>query len=288
MSNATISHYIYAAILSATLPFVYSCGGVSKEQQEAENLLISAKQLIENKQYDNSIVLLDSLCKTYPKEFDLVKEAMHVKATALEQKFTIMLAQADSVIAVNAPIVESISSKFKVVKSPEMVEGYRVVKNIAGTPLINRTGIEPRIDDGGNLYIVSLLNGHSIHHNKLIASVKGKSSAETASIPYDEARNYRFDDNGVSNEMVTFRFDECEDFCKFIADNSNENITLTFSGKKSYSMPLPTAVKQAIIDSYSYSSAIRTGLEAEKNKMLLQKKIEVAKNQIERTKVEKE
>lgn len=278
---------ILPALLCTATAVATSCGGgASKETADAQEMIDEAKQLIESRQYDSSIVILDSLCKKYPKEIDIVKVAMNLKAATLEKSFMQQLAQADSVIASNAPAVQEISGKFKVVKTPEMVEGYRVIKSIAGTPLLNRTAIEPRIDDGGNLYIVSLLHGKSIQHDHLKVAASGAGSAVTASVPYDKARNYRFNDDGISNEMVTFHFDECENFCRFIAENSDKNITLTFVGKSSYSMPMPADVKRAIADSYRYSAAIRDGLNAEKTKLMLQKKLEIAKKQIERTKIE--
>lgn len=278
---------ILVALLCLATVSVASCsGGSSRETAEAQGMIDAAKQLIENKQYDSSIVILDSLCKKYPKEIDIVKVAMNLKASTLEKSFTQQLAQADSVIAQNAPAVKKIAGKFRVVKTPEMVEGYRVIKSISGAPLLNRTAIEPRIDDGGNLYIVSLLNGKAIQHTSLKVTVSGIGSESTAVVPYDKARNYRFSDNGISNEMVTFHFDECENFCRFIADNADKNITLTFVGKSTYSMPLSVELKHAIADSFRYSSAIRAGLNAEKAKLLLKKKLEIAQKQVARTKID--
>lgn len=278
---------ILVALLCLATVSVASCsGGSSRETAEAQGMIDAAKQLIENKQYDSSIVILDSLCKKYPKEIDIVKVAMNLKASTLEKSFTQQLAQADSVIAQNAPAVKEIAGKFRAVKTPEMVEGYRVIKSISGAPLLNRTAIEPRIDDGGNLYIVSLLHGNAIQHTSLKVTVSGIGSESTAVVPYDKARNYRFSDNGISNEMVTFHFDECENFCRFIADNADKNITLTFVGKSTYSMPLSVELKHAIADSFRYSSAIRAGLNAEKAKLLLKKKLEIAQKQVARTKID--
>lgn len=285
MYNVAIIKRAVPAVLTAVIFSAASCGsGANKETEGATAMLDEAKQLIASNQYDSSIVVLDSLCKKYPKEIDIVKVAINVKTEALKLSFTRQLAQNDSIIAEKTPIVREIGSKFKAVKSPEMVEGYRIIKSISGTPLLNRTAIEPRIDDGGNLYIVSLLHGHAVQHDRLMVSASGVGSEYTSAITYDKARNYRFSDNGVSNEMVTFHFDECENFCKFIVSNADKNITLTFVGKSKYSMPLSADVKQAIVDSYKYSEAIREGLRAEQNKLLLSKKLEIATKQYERTK----
>lgn len=282
MCNATIK-LLSAAILSAALS---ACGGPSEEQTAAQSLLDQAQQLSQQGQYDDATALLDSLCKAYPKQLDLVREAMHAKAVVLEKVFTAQLAQADSIIAEKMPIAEELGAKFKYVKTEDMVEGYKILASLERNPLVNRTGIEPRIDDGGNLYLFSLLHGVAAKHEKLGVSLKSDKTqrAETATVPYDDLRNYRFNDiNDVSNETVTFYYDECADFCQFITDNASSNLNLTFSGKRDYTIALDKATKQAIADSYRYSTAIRDGLAAEKQKLLLQKKIEVAQSQIART-----
>lgn len=287
MFNVVTDKITKIAIIAAIALSGISCGNSGKTSDEAEAMLNEAQQMSDEGRYDSAVVMLDSLCKTRPTETDAVKQAMHLKAQTLEKSFVAQMAQVDSIIAANAPIVEQIAPMLKGVKTPEMVEGYRVVASIAGKELINCTDIEPRIDDGGNLYIVSLLHGVSAQHDRLRVSCSA-GSAETKSVPYDNSRNYRFSDDGVSNEMVTFRYDECADFCQFIADNADAKLSLTFVGKKQHTVPLGDAVKRAIVQSYRYSTAIRTGMRAEHDKLLLTKKIEIARRQIEQTAITKE
>ena len=287
MFNVVTDKITKIAMIAAIALSGISCGNSGKTSDEAEAMLNEAQQMSDEGRYDSAVVMLDSLCKTRPTETDAVKQAMHLKAQTLEKSFVAQMAQVDSIIAANAPIVEKIAPIFKAVKTPEMVEGYRVVASIAGKELINRTDIEPRIDDGGNLYIVSLLHGVAAEHDHLRVSC-GAGSAETKAVPYDKSRNYRFSDDGVTNEMVTFRYDECADFCQFIADNADAKLSLTFVGKKQHTVPLSNALKRAIVESYRYSTAIRTGMRAEHDKLLLTKKIEIAHRQIEQTAIDKE
>ena len=287
MFNVVTDKITKIAIIAAIALSGISCGNSGKTSDEAEAMLNEAQQMSDEGRYDSAVVMLDSLCKTRPTETDVVKQAMHLKAQTLEKSFVAQMAQVDSIIAANAPIVEQIAPMLKGVKTPEMVEGYRVVASIAGKELINRTDIEPRIDDGGNLYIVSLLHGVAAEHDHLRVSC-GAGSAETKAVPYDKSRNYRFSDDGVTNEMVTFRYDECADFCQFITDNADAKLSLTFVGKKQHTVPLSNALKRAIVESYRYSTAIRTGMRAEHDKLLLTKKIEIARRQIEQTAIDKE
>ena len=263
-----------------------ACGGNGKSSDEARAMLAQAEELAGQQLYDSAVAVLDSLCRTRPAETDAVREAMFMKAVTLEKSFRAQMAQVDSIIAANVPVVESIAPHFKAVKTEEMVEGYRVHTAVAGKELINRTDIEPRIDEGGNLYIVTLLHGVAAQHDRLRVS-GAAGSAETQSVPYDNSRNYRFSDDGVTNEMVTFRYDECADFARFVAEHAHEPLKLTFVGKKQHTVAMSDALKRAIAESYRYSTAMRIGMKAERDKLLLGKKIEIALRQIEQTAIDK-
>lgn len=260
---------------------LFSCSDGYKE--EASAIYETARNLYANQQYDSALSILDTLYKKYPAETDIIKQGIHLMAQTQEQISIIGIKQADSIIAANAPIVEKLSKDFIVVKNPDLVENYRIYKSLKNATLINRTGIEPRVDDNGNIYLVSMLQGHAIEHTMLRVIATDGSSAATSSIAFDNAQNYRFKSDGVSNEMVTFHADQCAEFCQFISDNSDKQLKLEFVGKSSYKITLPVSVKEAIAHSYEYSVAIHAGLKAEKDKLYYSKRLEVAKAQIEQT-----
>ena len=193
------------AILCATLlaGALSSCN--NGKEAEAMALYEDAKALYDTHLYDSTLSVLDTLYKRYPAETDVIRQGIHLMAQAQEQISIAGIAQADSVIAANAPIVKKIAKDFVVVKNPDLVENYRIYKTLKNNPLINRTGFEPRVDDNGNIYLVSLLQGRAIKHTSLRVIAADGRSAETASVPYDDAQNYRFTTDGVSNEMVTMQ-----------------------------------------------------------------------------------
>ena len=130
MFNVVTDKITKIAIIAAIALSGISCGNSGKTSDEAEAMLNEAQQMSDEGRYDSAVVMLDSLCKTRPTETDAVKQAMHLKAQTLEKSFVAQMAQVDSIIAANAPIVEKIAPIFKAVKTPEMVEGYRVVASI--------------------------------------------------------------------------------------------------------------------------------------------------------------
>lgn len=280
MFNAAIKPAIVSCALLSAITFT-SCNNGQKD--EAMALFQSAQQLYDKSMYDSTLSVLDTLYKRFPAETEVVRQGIHLMAQAQEKISIAGIASADSIIAVNAPIVENIAKDFVVVKNPDLVENYRIYKTLRNTPLINRTGVEPRVDDNGNIYIVSLLQGRAINHTQLKVVSPDGSSAITASVAYDGAQNYRFSNDGISNEMVTFHADQCNEFCKFIADNADKQLKLEFVGKSSYQINMTAALKEAISQSYKYSVAIQSGLKAEHDKLYYNKRLEVAKKQIEQT-----
>lgn len=282
MYNAAIKSI--SILCAALMPLIIaSCD--NRQKDEASSLYNSAMKLYDTEQYDSVLSVLDTLYKKYPAETDIIRDGIHLMAKAQEQISIKGIAQADSVISENAIIVNEIAEDFIVIKNPDLVENYRIYKNLKNNTLINRTGIEPRIDDNGGIYLVSLLHGKPVKHTKLRVTATDGDYAETSSVPFDNAQNYRFNNDGISNEMVTFHADECEEFCRFIADNANKKLKIDFVGNSSYSITAPTYLKEAIAQSFRYSSAIKAGLKAEKNKLYLTKRMEIAKRQIEQTKL---
>lgn len=280
MFNAATKTFILYCVACSILSLT-SCNNGNRD--EAMALYESAKSLYDNSLYDSTLSVLDTLYSRYPSETDVIRQGIHLMAMTQEKISIDSIAYADSVIAINAPIVTEIAKEFVVVKNPDLVENYRVYKTLKNNPLINRTGIEPRVDDNGYVYIVSLLQGRAIKHTKLRITAPDGTFAETAEVAFDNAQNYRFTSSNTSNEMVTFHADQCDEFCRFIADNASKSLKLEFVGNGKYGITLSPTLKEAIIRSFTYSDAIQSGLKAEQKKYYFNKRLEIAQKQIEQT-----
>ena len=181
----------YAILLLAAAMSVTSCGNSKTESQvNAENILSEAQSLYDSGKYMEAIGTIDSLMKKHPGIIDVQRQAMHLKTLVVEKQTILDSIANDSAIVANKQIVDSLANNFKYVKTADMVEGYYVSKNVSGDNLTKRTNIEARINEMGEIYLVSSLYGKSIKHTKLRA-VAGDSTVETEAVPYDNARNYR-------------------------------------------------------------------------------------------------
>ena len=273
----------YAILLLAAAMSVTSCGNSKTESQvNAENILSEAQSLYDSGKYMEAIGTIDSLMKKHPGIIDVQRQAMHLKTLVVEKQTILDSIANDSAIVANKQIVDSLANNFKYVKTADMVEGYYVSKNVSGDNLTKRTNIEARINEMGEIYLVSSLYGKSIKHTKLRA-VAGDSTVETEAVPYDNARNYRFKDGGTPVEMVTFRKADCDTLCQFIADNVAKDIKVEFVGSKKYSLPLPSKTKNLIAETYIFATHKAQLKKAEDLKLYYMRKLQITRKQSRQT-----
>lgn len=273
----------YAILLLAAAISVTSCGNSKSESQvNAENILSEAQSLYDSGKYMEAIGTIDSLMKKHPGIIDVQRQAMHLKTLVVEKQTILDSIANDSAIVANKQIVDSLANNFKYVKTADMVEGYYVSKNVSGDNLTKRTNIEARINEMGEIYLVSSLYGKSIKHTKLRA-VAGDSTVETEAVPYDNARNYRFKDGGTPVEMVTFRKADCDTLCQFIADNVAKDIKVEFIGGKKYSLPLPSKTKNLIAETYIFATHKAQLRKAEDLKLYYMRKLQITRKQSRQT-----
>lgn len=273
----------YAILLLAAAISVTSCGNSKSESQvNAENILSEAQSLYDSGKYMEAIGTIDSLMKKHPGIIDVQRQAMHLKTLVVEKQTILDSIANDSAIVANKQIVDSLANNFKYVKTADMVEGYYVSKNVSGDNLTKRTNIEARINEMGEIYLVSSLYGKSIKHTKLRA-VAGDSTVETEAVPYDNARSYRFKDGGTPVEMVTFRKADCDTLCQFIADNVAKDIKVEFVGSKKYSLPLPSKTKNLIAETYTFATHKAQLKKAEDLKLYYMRKLQITRKQSRQT-----
>ncbi len=282
MFNATTLKKL-ALCFGASL-LLCSCGG-KEENPEAVMLYNSAKANFEANNPNQAINTIDSLAKAFPKEISVQRRAMHLRTLADSLIIDREFLQLDSTLIADSITFVNLKPQFAFVKTADMVEGYYIDKSLQGTPLYERTGIEPRVDESGNIFIASCLFGPVVKHTSLTASCAAGEVA-TGEVPYDEALNYRYQAERGNCEMVTFNFDKCSDFSKFIAENCDSEITIRFVGAKTHNMKLSSKLAKTIADTYYFSSAMSSGKNATAKKMFMAKKRELNNKQINQTRTE--
>ncbi len=274
MFNA-VNKLTLCALVAATLAACGSSG--SKDTESAAKLVADAENAIENHKYAEAIELLDTLQVRYPKEVEIQRKAMNVRPLAIEGLTISEMEQTDSLLAVASWQVDSLAPLFKTIADEKLVEPYRVIKSATGD-LFSTTGIESRLTQAGEFYMISSLNGNPVKHTSVSLSSQAE-RATTDNIPYDDAINYR----SGNSEMITFTSTRCDTLGRFAIAHDNVKLTLTFHGKRDYSMTLSPKAVHSIADTYRMADAISRKNTLMKRQELLRAKLQLARDQRART-----
>ena len=275
--------YAIALILIAIFSFASCSSQKDEDSENAEKLMTKIKSMYSGKKYDDALLLIDSLMKTYPGLVEIQHRALHVQTMITEK-----MALADSIenekeYSLNVAIADSVKQSLKFIKTKDMVEGFYVDATANDDGIPSSTGVMPRVSANGELSIISSLRGQNIRHTHLIATANTV-QAETLTIPVNNSRNYRYNDNGQNVELVTFNGQECDSIVALIAQNREKTITITFAGaKKSHKIKLSESDKSAFANVYAYAQAITAIQKTEIDRIKFSKRLALARKQIKQT-----
>lgn len=269
--------------LKLTLPLALlmlaSCSG-SKENPEAVALLDAATAAYSQGRLDESTSLLDSLQKGFPAEISVQRRAMALRPQVIESQAMRQIAAIDSMTAADNASMSRLKPLMKWVKTPGMIEGYYTDAATYNPSFMNSTGIEPRVSEIGQFYLVSSLNPSGGVHHVAVSVSAGGTTVATPEVPYDGESNYRIG----SGEVITFSPEQSDTIGKFIsglmAVSPTANVTLGFVGAKGKKpVSLTSAQARAIANAYDYSGAIIRARDNQVRRQRLEKTIEIARRQ---------
>lgn len=247
-----------------------------KGGSDAEALLQQANAAVEADNGAEALLLLDSLTKNYPSEIETVKSAMQLRPRAIEIQAIADIAECDSIIEAAKTEITASEKELRWVKEERMVEGFWVDSKTYASNFMNTTGIQARVSDIGQFYIVSSANP-GVKHTSIAVS-DGASESATESVPFDGESNYRIG----GGEVITFSPEQSDTIGRFVFENAGKGLTLTFRGGRSKSMKLSPAQTTGIANAYRLARAMESGRNADFRRQKLQRQIELAQSQQKR------
>ncbi len=250
-----------------------SCG--RSVNDKAEELYNEAELLNSQKKYEESLVMLDSIDHAYAAAVDVRRKAMQLRPRVQEQLTSLQLQTADSIAAVDAFRLDSLSKQTLLVQNA--VENYFVDRGEGHVDVSAVPGLHPRMAPDGRFYMVAT-SPRSVNAT-LIAVSSGGESANTPSIAFDGERN----DHVGGRDVLTFIEGDCQEVGEFILRHRNDPINVTFSGNNSVTIPLDDVQRQAVANLFETSTLIRERKKQELEKQRLEKLLTVIRSQIART-----
>lgn len=254
------------------------------ENPDARNLLAMAENDFNSGNYASSIALLDSLQKTFPAETALQREALAMRPKVIEAEATKALAAVDSTYNADIETLKSLKTQLKWIKTPGMIEGYWIAPEVYRSDFMNTTGIEARVSEIGEFYIVSSVNPAGNLKHQSIGLKTSAGNARTQNVAYDGESNYRI--GGA--EVITFSPAQ-SDTIGMVARNAVEanqaaGASVIFYGVKGdKSVKISPAVLKGIGKAYAYSAATIRARDLQVERERLNRTIEIARRQQQST-----
>lgn len=247
MCNATTK--FMSAALAAILT---ACSGGSKSNP-ARELYYQAEARLSTGDTPQVFALLDSIKNQYPDSVKLLRECMELRHKAMAVDITKEIALVDDSIAHCVETVNTLSPKLKKISDPRLVEPYFVAAEGYNPNFMASTGVQARVDEVGQFYLISSLNAAYKHTGITLSA--GTESASAGPVPFDGEMNYRI--NG--SEIIIFSPAQSAAIGEFAAAHPSTAMTLTFTGGKKHSVKLTARQVNAIATCYEYGTAMLTG-----------------------------
>lgn len=260
------------------LSLAAACSGNKGTTSEATAMLDQATASFEAADYQTAISLLDSLQKAYPSEIEVQRQALALRPKVIEKETLLKISTNDSLSALDKIEAEKLKPKMKWVKNPRMPEGYWTATEGYSADFMNSTGIQGRVSEIGEFFIVSSVKGGGVNHTS-VSLADGQASVSTPEVAYDGESNYRIG----GSEIITFSPAQSDTIGQFVFAHAGRPLTLTFNGKSRKSVKLTPAQVSGLADAYAYSKAINNGRQLAVERQRLEATLQVARNQIART-----
>lgn len=166
---------------------------------------------------------------------------------------------------------------FTHVSSPRQVEGYTVLRSQAASLPLTRTALAARITESEGFELLSALTG-ATYCRLRVTSPAG--TATTATVPHDQALNYRHD----GYNTVAFTGTRADSVGRLIALSPEGSVQvqyLTPDGRKAGSLQLPPASQQAIAQTWRLAHTQHTAETLERRISLLNRRIALFRLRLE-------
>lgn len=246
---------VFIAIMACLM--LVSCE--NKQKKAATQLRAEAEELVQNEQYDEALLLLDSLQKTYPDFVDLRRSAFE-----LSKDIRLMQGRRDSIAIL--PKLEraefmsdSLYQYFVLIEAPDMPD-ENVLRFNGYDPSTNASSpfLDCYLTHDGQLKLVAGVSAtYPIKSSYIrVCDSKRETYVSSDTIPYDGGLNYRYEYLSRYYERLTFSPEAAERLSSFIAmAPQHEQLRVIFykeDGSEGPSFSLNNIARDAIRGSYQY------------------------------------
>ena len=274
--------------LSALLALAVLTGCGDEGEKEAQMRLQKAEAALQQENFSEAKLQIDSIKMLYPKAFEARKQGIKLmqQVDLKEQRKT--LVYLDSMMQIKQLQLDSIKGNFVLEKDTAYQEignwfyPTQVVEKNTG-----RTFLRGQVNELGEMSLTSIYcAGGNLNHTSVKVSV-GDTFAETPTTK----DSYTTTDLGRTIEKADYKLGEDGGVVGFIVANQDKNIQLTFIGDKTYKTAMQKNDRKAIAE-LTDLARILSGMEEIRKQQkeanlkiqFVTRKIEEAKESLENSK----
>lgn len=267
MLNA-INKYIFipAMMLCA------ACSGGESETEAAKQLYSNSEAAIASRNYAQAIELLDTLNSRYPTQTAVRRDALRLRAQALEGMATDSIAVADRELAEATLAVQNLQGQFRHVESNVGLEGYYLPKGTSDKVMM-ATGVQARVLDSGHFYMVANVQGQRI-------GIKGLRFGDGAdameSTPIDASRVIVVE----GSESASFTPEDLEPVSVWLSSHPSFGSLSILGRKGNAKVTVTPALRNEIVQCYQYGKALQRLRLAQINREKFERMLATARDQL--------
>lgn len=230
------------AVAVATCLSLATCSKDNTRQDEAARLVERAMELRASHDYEGAIAILDSIDHSYREQVDVRHKGMRVRIETIIDQTVDSIEFDERRRGSMQSAVDSMATMFMAVTLPG-TEGYKVYKKAFNGSEMNRTCVQPRIDEKGYMFVVANLQGRRIDMRSLhFGDVVAKGNSVSVG----------------SSEVMTLSQEDVAALADAIAAvPTGSAITININGKTTVPVKLSAAEVQAWRDTWHYTKLLR-------------------------------
>lgn len=227
--------------------------------------------------------MLDGGCHRRNEAKERVKAEREAWEASLPDSLKAVERQIDSIrqeIKMLSLDMERMLPEFDYVDNPREVEGYYIAKAWKAHYPLKATGLAARLTKGENLELIAALSGGA-HFDRIRVEAGGE-SAETSTVPYDQALNYRM----PNLNTVCFSDSAANSCASLIAKHTGGDIKIIYlsAGKKTGTYTYPRQSQSVMTQTWNLYDARSRMLHDERIIPLLARKGIIITEKIEKLK----
>lgn len=202
-----------------------ACDKKDNGEKAAEALLKEARTMLASGDYGQARLLIDSLRSTYPRAFDARRKAIELMDEIEMKQARHDLAATDSTLTALGLSLSTMKQDFLLEKDPrfQTVGFYKDRQQSASS--LHRTCLYAEVDEEGQLFLVSVLNGKRLKHDVIVVGTGTDKSIESP-----QCFSFLTDNTGGYEEQATFKKGSDNGIVEFIAENSGSPIYVECKG----------------------------------------------------------